>query len=176
MTSEAAHVARKVNRVVRALVLLAIALVCLAAAITFDAATAPDRWSPLGPYPVQQVLEPRDNTDTPFVSLADPVVHVAGEKCTEGDGYTISGTVSWQSMDPRGTSIVTGSGSREAVAGCTEFEYRNDIPPDVVQIMRHQVEDGLSPLWRITGTETPQRDGEEGVSLSWSTEPFRIVP
>lgn len=32
------------------------------------------------------------------------------------------------------------------------------------------------PLWRITGTETPERDSGTGVPLSWVTEPFRIVP
>lgn len=94
MASDAAHVARKVNRVSRALLVLAAALVFLAAAITFSAVSRPDPWAPLGPYPTQQVLEPRDNTDTPFVSLSDPVVRVAGEKCVEGAGFTIAGTVS----------------------------------------------------------------------------------
>lgn len=101
---------------------------------------------------------------------------MSGRKCNEGGGYQIAGTVSWQSVDPRGTSIRTGSGARDAVDGCQDFEFRNDIPPDVLSVMRRQVAEGLEPLWRITGTETPQRDSGEGVSLSWVTEPFRVVP
>lgn len=95
MPTEAARVARKAGRVARALLALAVGFVLFAAALVYSAVSRPDPWSPLGPYPTQQVLEPRDNTDTPFVSLSDPVVHVAGEKCVEGDGFTISGTVSW---------------------------------------------------------------------------------
>lgn len=176
MTTEAAQISRKARRASRGLLTLAAALVVLAAAITFNTVARPGRWSPLGPYPTQQVLEERDPTDTPVVSLSDPVVHVTGEKCNDGDGYQIGGTVSWQSVDPKGTSIRTGEGTRDAQDGCQDFEYRNDIPDDVLSVMRRQVADGLEPLWRITGTETPQRDGEEGVSLSWVTEPFRIVP
>lgn len=155
---------------------LAVCMLLLAAAVMFNAATRPQAFNPLGPYPEQQVDQPRDNTDTPIVRLSQPVVHVNGRKCNEGAGFDITGTVSWQSIEPRGTSIRTGNGTRTATEGCTRFRYRNDIPDDVLAIMRRQVDDGLRPLWRITGTETPINGNGEGVPLTWATEPFRIVP
>lgn len=175
MADSATHIAHKARRSAVAVTVLAVALLVLAAAILFAAVRKPEAFAPLGPYPQQQVDEPRDNTDTPVVSLSNPVVHVNGRKCNDGDGYTITGTVSWQSLRPLGTSIRTGEGQRDATPGCTRFRYRNDIPDDVL-IMRRQVDDGLDPLWRITGTETPINDDGAGVPLTWATEPFEIVP
>lgn len=87
---------------------LAVCLLAVAGAILFAAIRQPAPFAPLGPYPVQQVDEPRDSNDIPVVSLSNPVVHVNGRKCNDPGDYTINGTVSWQSMDPRGTSILTG--------------------------------------------------------------------
>lgn len=172
----ATDVAHRARRSMLAVVTLAVCMLLLAGAVMFNAATRPKAFAPLGPYPEQQVDEPRDNTDTPVVNLSNPVVHVNGRKCNEGEGFTITGTVSWASMDPRGTSIRTGEVTRTATEGCTRFRYRNDIPDDVLAIMRRQVDDGLRPLWRITGTEIPIGPDGEGVPLTWATEPFRIVP
>lgn len=170
------HVANKARRSMWAVCVLATGLLAVAGSILFAAVNRPEPFDPLGPYPQQQVDEPRDNTDTPSVSIDNPVVHVNGRKCNEGSGYTITGTVSWQSLDPRGTSIRTGEGQRDAIPGCTRFRYRNDVPDAVLAIMRRQVDDGLRPLWRITGTETPINGDGEGVPLTWATEPFRVTP
>lgn len=91
-------------------------------------------------------------------------------------GFTISGIVSWQSVDPRGATVQTGTGNREATDGCTTIEYRNDIPDEVVDLMRRQLDDGLEPLWHISGVETPIDDDRTGTPATWVTEPFRIVP
>ncbi len=176
MADGATHIAHKARRSAVAVTVLAVALLILAGAILFAAFRHSDPFDPLGPYPEQAVDEERDNTDTPLVNLTNPVVHVNGRKCNDGDGYTITGTVSWQSIDPRGTSIRTGEGTREAQPGCTRFRYRNDIPDDVLAVMRRQVDDGLRPLWRIVGTEVPIGPDGEGVPLTWATEPFRVVP
>lgn len=176
MADSATHIAHKARRSAVAVTVLAVALLVLAAAILFAAVRKPEAFDVLGPYPEQAVDEPRDNTDTPLVNLTNPVVHVNGRKCNDGDGYTITGTVSWQSVDPKGTSILTGTGSREAQPGCTRFRCRNDIPNDVLAVMRRQVDDGLLPLWRIVGTEVPIGPDGEGVPLTWATEPFRVVP
>lgn len=170
------HVANKARRSMWAVGVLATGLLAVAGSILFAAVNRPEPFDPLGPYPQQQVDEPRDNTDTPSVSLANPVVHVNGRKCSTGTGYQIASYVSWQSIDPRGTSIRTGEGVRDAVDGCQRFRYRNDIPPQVLAIMRRQIDDGLSPVWRITGTETPINGDGEGVPLTWTTEPFRVTP
>lgn len=137
-----------------------------------------DPWAPLGPYPIQQVDAPRGGDDLPTVSLSeDGEVPVSGRKCVREDGMTITGWVAWQSVEPRGNSVRTGTGTREAAAGCQSFEFTNVIPPDVERIMAHQIADGLRPVWRIVGTETPSSSERgEGVPLAWSTEPFRVVP
>lgn len=177
MSDPTAHdVAHRARRSMWAVTVLAVALIALAGAILFAALNEPGAWSPLGPNPVQTVDEPRDNTDTPVVSLSDPVVNVEGRKCVDGDGFTITGTVSWQSVDPRGTTVQTGTGTRDAVDGCTSFRFRNDIPPVVVDLMARQLADGLRPLWHITGVETPVDSDRTGTPATWATEPFRVVP
>lgn len=175
MAESATDVAHRAKRSAWAVAVLALALLVLAGAILFAAIRHGDPFSPLGPYPQQNVDEPRDNTDTPVVSLTNPVVHVNGRKCNDPGDYQVTGTVSWQSMRPRGTSIRTGEGTRDAVPGCTRFRWRNDIPDEVLAIMRRQVDDGLRPLWRIIGVETPINVDGEGVPLTWATEPFRVT-
>lgn len=76
----------------------------------------------------------------------------------------------------RGATVQTGTGNREATDGCTTIEYRNDIPDEVVDLMRRQLDDGLEPLWHISGVETPIDDDRTGTPATWVTEPFRIVP
>lgn len=172
----AQDVAHRARKSMWAVLTLAVALLAVAGAITFAAIREPAAFSPLGPYPQQTVDEPQNNADIPVVSLANPVVHVNGRKCNDAGDYQIAGTVAWQSVEPRGTSIQTGSGTRDAIPGCTRSRYRNDIPDAVLAIMRRQVADGLHPLWRIVGTEIPINGDGEGVPLTWSTEPFRITP
>lgn len=174
--TDAHAVARKARGTMWALGAVSVALFTFAGALLFFALSRPEPFDPLGPYPVQRVAEERDRTDTPTVSLRHPVVHVTGRKCTEGHGYTISGVVAWQSVDPRGSGIVTGEATRDAVDGCETFRFRNDIPERVLAVMEAQVADGLRPLWRITGTETPINGDGEGVPLTWVTEPFRVTP
>lgn len=176
MAESATDVAHRARRSAWAVGVLAIALLVVAGAILFAAVNRPAPWSPLGPNSIQTVEEPRDNTDTPVVHLSDPVVHVTGRKCVEGDGFIISGTVAWQSVEPRGSIIRTGEAVSDAVDGCTTGRWRNDIPPAVLDVMGRQIADGLHPLWRITGTETPiDEQRGEGVPVTWATEPFRIT-
>ena len=137
----------------------------------------PGPWSPLGPYPTQRVDLPRNGDDLPVVSLTDGEVLVVGRKCVSGSGFTVTGTVSWQSVEPRGTTIRTGEGTREVTEpGCVSFEYLNTIPPDVARVMGHQIDDGHRPVWRIVGIETPASpDRGEGTPQTWATEPFRVT-
>ena len=173
----AAHgVVVRARRSMWAVAVLSVCLLAVAVAIFYSAWSRPRPFAPLGPFPEQTVDEPRDISGFPVVSLSHPIVRVTGEKCESGTGYQVTGTVIWQSMRPRGTSIRTGDGTRDAKGGCTEFSYRNDIPPDVKATMRRQLADGLHPLWRITGTETPVNDQGPGVPLTWTTEPFLIRP
>lgn len=176
MTPGAHTVARRARSMMVALVVVSVALFTLAGAILYR--TVSDReWAPLGPYPDQRVDLPRDSTDTPVVSLTDPVVPVTGRKCVEGDGFTIVGALSYQSVRPRGTIIQTGQGRRPATDGCVDFQFLNTIPGQVQRAMRHQLAAGERPLWRITGVETPISDDRgEGVRATWATEPFLVVP
>ena len=117
----------------------------------------------------------------PTVSLSSPVVVTTGTKCAEVGEYTISGTVSWQSVEPRGTSIITGSGERDAPSDesqrCVTTVYENEIPEQVVAAMAAQLARGIErPLWRIVGVETPSDGNREGVTASWRTELFGVAP
>lgn len=157
-----------------------VCLLVLAAAIFYSAWSRPKPFAPLGPYPEQQVMEPRNGQGLPVVSLDTGVVTVRGKKCADTGDYQITGTVVWQSIDPRGSSVRTGEGSREAPTEggneCDRFTYENSIPEGVAAIMERQLNDGFRPVWRLTGTETPTSDTSGvGVPLTWVTEPFRVT-
>lgn len=141
-------------------------------------------WSPLGPYLVQTVTTShsgRDGNATVSLRSDHPIVPVTGTKCADPGDYTISGSTSWQSVKPRGTTIITGTGERQAPGEgsdrCVTFEFENEIPPQVLAAMRAQIRRGIDrPLWRIVGVETPTDGDREGVTLSWKTEVFGIEP
>lgn len=176
----AAQVASRTRGMMLATAALAVALCVLAAAVLF--ASWPDgAWDPLGPYATQHVALPGDGVDgihTLSLSSDPLVVPVIGEKCVTGQGFTIAGQVSWQSVDPPGTIIRAGEGTRDAVNGCTRFEFVNVVPRSVRRAMLAQLNAGINrPKWRIVGLERPIRDGEpDGTSQAWATERFAVVP
>lgn len=134
-----------------------------------------DQWSPLGPYPVQQVVAPVVD-GVPTVHLSDGVVKVHGRKCEHGTGYEVVGSAAWQSLDPRGTIIRAGEGTRPAADGCTTFTFANTIPEAVVAAVHAQALAGEpAPLWQLVGTERPVDGARTGAELSWATEPFVLV-
>lgn len=175
--TEAHTIGATARHTVVGLTAIALALLCLAAAIVFYALQDPAVFAPLGPYPEQSVLLPVERGNPTLHLDNDPLaVPVTGRKCVTGSGYTISGVQSWQSVDPPGTIIRTGTGARDAVDGCTTVEFVNLVPRSVESAMRTQLRAGLHrPLWRLVGIETPERDGVEGTSVTWATEPFAVV-
>lgn len=176
----AAQVASRTRGMMLATAGLAVAMCVLAAAVIF-ASWPDDAWDPLGPYEAQHVNLPANGVDgIPTLSLSsDPlVVPATGEKCVTGQGFTIVGQVSWQSVEPPGTIIRTGEGTRDAVNGCTRFEYVNVVPRSVRLAMLAQLNAGIvRPRWRIIGLERPIRDGRtDGASQAWATERFAVAP
>lgn len=178
MASDAARVARRAN--ISAVVLVAVsAVLILAAGIGLGRVLwHADPWAPLGPYPTQHITgTDRNSDDVPIVSLSAGTVNVTGRKCATEGVDTIAGWVAWQSLDPRGTSIRTGEGTRPGEPGCVQFSYVNEIPGQVAEIMGRQLDTGEHPTWRIVGVETPSSaERGEGVPLGWATEPFLVVP
>lgn len=172
----AAAVGRKARPLMWGTALLAAGLFTLSAAVIFAAWPQPE-WDPLGPYPTQTVNLTRSGRDgQPTINIDETtIVPVSGRKCVTGEGFEIRGTTSWQSVDPPGTIIRTGTGVRDAVDGCTRFHFETVIPATVLRAMRTQLNHGIDhPTWRIAGVETPARDGEEGVSRAWRTETFAV--
>lgn len=134
----------------------------------------PAAWDPIEPYARQQVL----NTGGPIPH--DEVVVVAGEKCYS-EAVTIDGVVAWATEDPPGTHIVTGFGQADRVEGCVKFcdgcavaAFRNTIPQAVIDADSALREQGVDPVWYITGTETPKQGDRVGVARTWRTESFRL--
>lgn len=160
-----------------AAVALTVALLVLAAAVLYAALPA-QTWAPLGPYDTQEVHLPISQIDgLPTLNLAETtIVPVTGTKCVRGDGFTISGESSWQSVSPPGTALRTGEGTRDAVDGCTRFAFENVVPEQVRRAMREQIRHGIDrPVWRIVGIEVPHRGSETGASADWRTERFAVV-
>lgn len=159
------------------LVALTIALFSVAVVVAWNTATRPQPWAPLGPYQAQQVTLPASgNTGRPTLHLSDPVLPVTARKCVHGDGFTITGTVSWQPVSPPGPALQTGTGTRDAVDGCITAHYENDVPLAVQSAMQAQLNRGAHPSWRVVGIETAVDGDRESVPETWSTEAFDVRP
>lgn len=138
-------------------------------------ALQPEPWSPLGDYPTQSIEVRQSPGEIPRFELGeDATIPVKGTKCNDTNTpVTVVGTLSWVSIDPRGSVFLIAEGTGERLPGCTTTRFENQIPPEVIARQR---ELGLAEMvWAIQGTETPVRDGEEGVVVPWTTENFVLV-
>lgn len=176
MRPEAERVAERVHRGARVLIVATCLLFAAGGVVVgWGLFGRTEIWNPLGPYPTQQV-EATIVDGVPTVPLSAGVVNVTGRKCEVGDGCAVVGSASWQSVQPRGTIIRAGEGTRAAADGCTDFRYANTIPQSVVEAVQAQVRTGHpSPVWRIVGTERPVDGSRSGAELSWATERFVLV-
>ena len=174
---DAARVGRLAHVTVVGLSVVTVALVFVGAVIVWSELRVPDEFDPLH-YTVPQSVTSRVNilSGAPAAHLGG-TVDVTGEKCSDVDVDVIA-TTSWTPIEPRGESIVTApSAPAQREAGCVTSRFQNEIPPDVVDVVRRQHARGYpAPLWEIRGVETPIRpNGEPGSPEDWYTEPFAIV-
>jgi hypothetical protein len=138
-----------------------------------------DTWSPLGPYPVQQIdtvvtaeHPVNENEQIPVWRISAGDVPVTGEKCTSEPVETI-GDWGWSAVEPPGGTFDQGSGLGLRPGGCEPLDFRNPIPDDVAA---RTIEAGQH-VWRINGCDTPvDDDGKEGATLCWRTQDFLLVP
>lgn len=169
---------RRARASVLALAGLTVGLLSIAAAVLFAELRTPERWDPLGEYPTQHVTSRVPGVPGPAARLYGDTVDVKAVKCgAEAESTEVLTTLVWKSVDPRGATWPRGQSFATREAGCTSLAFYNPVPPEVRALAEEQVEAGAAaPLWQITGTETPVRDGEEGVPRRWVTESFRLVP
>lgn len=171
------EIGRHASRTATALLLLAAVMAVLAAAVVWAEVRDPDPWSPLH-YTNPQTVTSRVNllSGAPAARIGD-TVNVTGEKCSDEE-VDILAVTAWKPVDPRGPSIVTEpehAATREA--GCVTSRFQNEIPDEVVEVVRRQHASGYpAPMWQIQGSETPiDADGRFGSVEVWTTEPFAIV-
>ena len=145
------------------------ALVAAGLVATFDPlhrGDDPGRYSPLGPYPVQ---------DVGMVEYTvNDVIDVTGEKCVKGDKpVEVSGVFGWQRVNPPGFSIMVGEGVATREPGCTVQQFENAIPPQVVT----DVQENGPSVWKLFGRETPIAiDKRTPDTITFETEPFELRP
>lgn len=127
-----------------------------------------DEWAPLGPYP-EQVAEPEVTAKLD----APAFVHVQATKCAH-ETTLVTGTMAWVSSDPAGRiiAIPTEGAVDRRMKGCTDFSYRDAIPPEVVSATASF---GGVATWRLTGVETPINADGSGVPVAWQTNEVRII-
>jgi hypothetical protein len=153
-----------------AMVVMTLRFIAGAGAVAYVALNQVEpQWDPLGDYPVQKILN-KDHK----VSLTDTsnnVVKVDAIKCAD-EPAQVAGSLRWQSVKPPGIVLMIGSGTGTRKQGCQEMFFENPIPPEVKAVIKS----GGPTVWVITGTETPLRDGQQGVPRAWTTEQFEVVP
>ena len=113
-----------------------------------------------------------DGFDGPAVRLG-ATVPVAGIRCVDDDHpVDVVGSMWWVRVDRPGTRVqVVDDVPRELIPGCELLRFDNAIP---VEVMRIVDEAGVPQVWRISGSVTPTAPG--GVTETWQTEPFTLVP
>lgn len=184
---------RRLLRAFRALVAVTCVLGIVAVVATFQAFRKHGEWAPLRPYAVQKVLNVQR-----FVRVDSPTLRVKATKCLAAgvdEPVKVHGVRQYQLLLPPGTSISDGNGTsvrypagvtpprvnefQPPVAddrGCVHAIYENPLPQAVIdRSARVCRETGLPSLWKLTGSETPEADGREGVTRTWETEPFRVA-
>lgn len=164
----------------KAVAFLGLSLCFLAVALLIYAVYEPPPYAPLGPYPEQTVTAQFtvtvDGVEYPAFAEGE-AIPVSGEKCAD-EATEIIGSVQWQTREPAGTFIPAGTGTRTGKAGCTTFNFVNEMPQEVIDANRDIRAEGFeTPIWVVSGIETPINpdDGENGESQTWNTEPFVIV-
>ena len=139
-------------------------------------------WDPLGHYPPQDVTADdtyiwSDRSNATFDIPAIPIgeaLHVAGTKCAD-ETVTVRGHVTWTPVEPIGPGFDGGSGTTIRKEGCETFQFVNTPPDEVVEWAEGVLSAGQTPVMRLGGVEYPTRDGTEGESRVWQTEPFAFV-
>lgn len=125
----------------------------------------------------QIVLSRVDGVAVPAATLGDGEVEVQAVKCNRtGEPLSARVSISWTTLDPRGTVIGPVSSVSTYEPGCATVTFLNPFPVQVVlrtrEILRDDPERGYVE-WVITGTEKAI-DKRLAPEESWRTQPFRI--
>jgi hypothetical protein len=136
----------------------------------------PDAFDPLR-LPVQTVSNRIDGIDGPAAHIGDDL-HVTATKCnTSGADLGITSIVSWQSVEPGGTTIPISNNSSILLGtpACETKQFSNPMPPLVQDRTRELMARGVEVVrWRITAVVTPL-GGPRSVKRAWATEDVRVV-
>ncbi len=135
-------------------------------------AIAPVIFQPLGEFPVQTIVAPRDSTGIPMVHLSDKFIAVKGTKCSNLTyPIVVTGSKEFRREEGETTTIIPiSSGGGLQQPGCLTRTFDNAIP------------DSMTPgLWKLKGVETASGNilflkGVVTQSKSWETEYFRVLP
>lgn len=168
----------------RIIVIVPLLLVLVLGGLLYPVVLSDDKWDPLGEFPQQIVLNERLYPGSEDYAIPSGIamvylnesVKVRGVKCNDSNAeLDVIGSVSWQRVVPPGGLFGRGSGSLTRAVGCSQFTFENNIPKDVIEEVKAR---GTPSLWRITGVETPVRNGgtEKGESRVWTTSNFVIMP
>lgn len=123
--------------------------------------------------PQQTVLSRVKGVDGPAVKMTDMLV-VSARKCNlTKKPLTIKGEGSFTAVQPPGLSVLIGSGVVTRKPGCTTIVYRFSLPQTVKDRVNELNAVHKQQVWQIFGEDTPLNGG---ATVSWSTQPFVIIP
>ncbi|HEY5201648.1 MAG TPA: hypothetical protein VIJ31_12160 [Acidothermaceae bacterium] len=125
----------------------------------------------------------------PFDPLYFPGQHVASATVHVGQDVTVTATrcnrsskpvvyhavKEWVSVDPPGSTVPVGDTSATEAPGCTNFTFKDPMPPLVVSRTNGLLSTGLkSVTWRIAAVDTPEGHNRP-VTVSWATTPIVVT-
>lgn len=137
-----------------------------------------ETFDPLGDYPTQIVTSRVAGLGAPSARLGE-TVNVTGTKCNDTDEpVQVTTTQVWVLSVPAGTQVErTTRGTSTRVPGCTTSDFENPIPPAVAARTEQLLRQGIRPLWRITGCDTPiAPDGADGERRCYESQNFTLLP
>ena len=156
---------------------VALALVAgLAGGYGLWTALRPDRYDPLGEYPIQTVESRVEGVAGPAVGVGEDLV-VSGTKCNDADHpVTVRGNVEWVLTVPPGTTVSLPRGAGVRAPGCQVFTFSNPMPLEVVERSFELFQStDQNPVWRISGIETPYNHAQTGAPRVFTSENFTVV-
>ncbi len=144
------------------------------------------KFDPWGEFSVQQVDSRRNSTEVPGVEHVFSIsetqqINTSGYKCLKNDQnepVQTGGAVSWYSVEPPGFQYNSGvfEGNGTLNPGCTNFDFVNTIPDQVIKEVNLKLETEPYVIMNIQGYNVPYQNGEEhGVRKPWTTENFAFV-
>jgi hypothetical protein len=145
----------RIKKVDRAFAFFILSFACLAAALIVSLWPQQEDFAYLR-TPSPQAVSNEIPGRGPATAFIGEGWNVTAEKCNDADRQVrLIGFISWDQVSPNGSPIGSVEAQADRLPGCTLFEFKNDPPAEVLDVMEKDAAGGIEVgVWRTVGTES----------------------